>query len=65
MTDSGPDGPGAAELRRRRAIRRRDDPIPLVRRFPALAAIPRARLGRFPTPVERSRRAFATSTRCG
>jgi D-cysteine desulfhydrase len=31
----------------------RDDPIPLVRRFPALAAIPRARLGRFPTPVER------------
>lgn len=30
----------------------RDDPIPLVRRFPALAAIPRARLGRFPTPVE-------------
>lgn len=31
----------------------RDDPIPLVRRFPALAAIPRARLGKFPTPVER------------
>jgi len=31
----------------------RDDAIPLVRRFPALAAIPRARLGRFPTPVER------------
>jgi D-cysteine desulfhydrase len=31
----------------------RDDPIPLVRRYPALAAIPRARLGRFPTPVER------------
>src|SRR5215218_5024930 len=30
----------------------RDDTIPLVRRFPALAAIPRARLGRFPTPVE-------------
>ena len=31
----------------------RDDPLPLVRRFPALAAIPRARLGRYPTPVER------------
>jgi len=31
----------------------RDDPIPLVRRYPALAAIPRARLGKFPTPVER------------
>lgn len=31
----------------------RDDPIPLVRRFPALAAIPRARLGRYPTPVEK------------
>ena len=31
----------------------RSDSIPLVRRFPALAAIPRARLGRFPTPVER------------
>ena len=31
----------------------RDDPIPLVRRFPALAAIPRARLGRYPTPVHR------------
>jgi 1-aminocyclopropane-1-carboxylate deaminase/D-cysteine desulfhydrase-like pyridoxal-dependent ACC family enzyme len=30
----------------------RDDPIPLVRRFPSLAAIPRARLGKFPTPVE-------------
>src|SRR5215207_1642898 len=29
------------------------DSIPLVRRFPALAAIPRARLGTFPTPVER------------
>ena len=29
------------------------DTIPLVRRFPALAAIPRARLGRYPTPVER------------
>lgn len=31
----------------------RTDAIPLVRRFPALAAIPRARLGRYPTPVER------------
>lgn len=30
----------------------RDDAIPLVRRFPGLAAIPRARLGRFPTPIE-------------
>jgi D-cysteine desulfhydrase len=30
-----------------------DAPIPLVRRYPALAAIPRARLGRYPTPVER------------
>ena len=28
------------------------DTIPLVRRYPALAAIPRARLGRYPTPVE-------------
>ncbi|HEX6536357.1 MAG TPA: pyridoxal-phosphate dependent enzyme [Gemmatimonadaceae bacterium] len=28
--------------------------IPLVRRFPALADLPRARLGRFPTPVERA-----------
>jgi D-cysteine desulfhydrase len=27
--------------------------IPLVRRFPALAALPRAVLGEFPTPVER------------
>ena len=27
--------------------------IPLVRRFPALAALPRASLGRFPTPVQR------------
>jgi len=31
----------------------RDDPLPLIRRYPALAAIPRARLGRYPTPVER------------
>jgi D-cysteine desulfhydrase len=29
-------------------------PIPLVRRFPALAAIPRVVLGRFPTPLERA-----------
>ena len=52
MTDSGPDGPGATETPSV-APSTRDDPIPLVRRFPALAAIPRARLGRFPTPVER------------
>jgi D-cysteine desulfhydrase len=30
-----------------------NDELPLVRQFPALAAIPRARLGSFPTPVER------------
>ena len=35
------------------ATQSRSDTIPLVRRFPALAAIPRARLGRFPTAVER------------
>lgn len=52
MTDSGPQGPGAAETRVV-ATSERDEPIPLVRRFPALAAIPRARLGHFPTPVER------------
>ena len=52
MTDSGPQGPGANETPIA-ATPVRDDPIPLVRRFPALAAIPRARLGRFPTPVER------------
>jgi D-cysteine desulfhydrase len=51
MTDAGPDGPGAIATSATAAAR--DDPIPLVRRFPALAAIPRARLGRFPTPVER------------
>ena len=47
MADAGraPGTPSAAPSR--------EDPIPLVRRFPALAAIPRARLGRFPTPVER------------
>ena len=52
MTDAGPDGPGATEIPVV-ATSERDEPIPLVRRFPALAAIPRARLGRFPTPVER------------
>ena len=52
MTDSGPDGPGAVATPVA-AGTARDDPIPLVRRFPALSAIPRARLGRFPTPVER------------
>jgi len=30
----------------------RDSEIPLVKRFPALQALPRARLGRFPSPVE-------------
>ncbi|HUF31085.1 MAG TPA: pyridoxal-phosphate dependent enzyme [Gemmatimonadaceae bacterium] len=29
-----------------------DAPIPLVRRFPALAAVPRVSLGTFPTPVD-------------
>ena len=52
MTDSGPDGPGAVATRVGVGDAR-DDPLPLVRRFPALSAIPRARLGRFPTPVER------------
>src|SRR5262245_50138173 len=51
MTDAGPEGPGASEIPVV-ATSERDEPIPLVRRFPALAAIPRARLGRFPTPVE-------------
>jgi len=41
MTDSGPDGPGVTETRVV-APPDRDEPIPLVRRFPALAAIPRA-----------------------
>ncbi|HUQ81143.1 MAG TPA: pyridoxal-phosphate dependent enzyme [Gemmatimonadaceae bacterium] len=50
MIDSGLHKPGPPAL----AIpTNRHDTIPLVRRFPALAAIPRARLGRFPTPVER------------
>jgi D-cysteine desulfhydrase len=52
MIDSGPDAPGATATPAV-APSERDEPIPLVRRFPALAAIPRARLGRFPTPVER------------
>ena len=51
MIESGPDRPGTAEPIP--PSLQRDDPIPLVRRYPALAAIPRARLGRFPTPVER------------
>ena len=51
MTDSGPQGPGAPESPAV-APSDRDEPIPLVRRFPALAAIPRSRLARFPTPVE-------------
>ena len=52
MTESGLDRPGATATPTSSPTTR-DDPIPLVRRFPALAAIPRARLGRFPTPVER------------
>ncbi len=52
MIDSGPHRPGATATPSSSPITR-DDPIPLVRRFPALAAIPRARLGRFPTPVEK------------
>jgi len=51
MTDSRLEQPGVSTDTARSAGTR-DDPIPLVRRFPALAAIPRARLGRFPTPVE-------------
>jgi D-cysteine desulfhydrase len=49
MTDAGRE-PGATITT---AAPSRSETIPLVRRFPALAAIPRARLGRFPTPVER------------
>ena len=53
MTDDlGPPGPEAV-VSVDASPATRDDPIPLVRRYPALAAIPRARLGRFPTPVER------------
>lgn len=51
MIDSGLDAHGRS-LAPARSPGVRDDPIPLVRRFPALAAIPRARLGKFPTPVE-------------
>src|SRR4051812_5094755 len=50
MTDGGLNAPGGRTTPARSTGR--DDPIPLVRRFPALAAIPRARLGDFPTPVE-------------
>jgi 1-aminocyclopropane-1-carboxylate deaminase/D-cysteine desulfhydrase-like pyridoxal-dependent ACC family enzyme len=32
-----------------------DRPIPLVRRYPDLARIPRVQLGEYPTPVERAR----------
>ena len=52
MTESGSDRPGITAAPISPSLQR-DDPIPLVRRYPALAAIPRARLGRFPTPVER------------
>ena len=51
MIESGPDRPDTTRPISPSLVR--DDPIPLVRRYPALAAIPRARLGRFPTPVER------------
>ena len=53
MTDSGSGAVSDRAHPFRRATPASDDTIPLVRRFPALAAIPRARLGRFPTPVER------------
>jgi 1-aminocyclopropane-1-carboxylate deaminase/D-cysteine desulfhydrase-like pyridoxal-dependent ACC family enzyme len=52
MIEFGPDRPGTTAAPISPSLVR-DDPIPLVRRYPALAAIPRARLGRFPTPVER------------
>ena len=52
MIEFGPDRRGITATPISPAVVR-DDPIPLVRRYPALAAIPRARLGRFPTPVER------------
>ena len=51
MIESGPDRPDTTRPISPSLVR--DDPIPLVRRYPALAAIPLARLGRFPTPVER------------
>ena len=48
------------ESRTRTTIRPRTllppDTIPLVRRFPALRNVPRAELGRFPTPVQRVER---------
>ena len=34
------------------SVSSRDRPIPLVRRYPALASIPRVSLGDYPTPVE-------------
>ena len=51
MTDSGLNQPGknTSSTVERSA---RAETIPLVHRFPALAAIPRARLGKYPTPVE-------------
>jgi D-cysteine desulfhydrase len=52
MIESGSDRPGTTDRPIAPPLAR-DDPIPLVLRYPALAAIPRARLGRFPTPVER------------
>jgi len=52
MVDSGLQQPGANPESLAVSAGSQDS-IPLVRRFPALAAIPRARLGRYPTPVER------------
>src|SRR5688572_25546757 len=52
MVDSGLQQPGA-NAESLAASAGHQNSIPLVRRFPALAAIPRARLGRYPTPVER------------
>jgi len=52
MIDSGPERLGATATPPGSPITR-DDPLPLVYKYPALAAIPRARLGRFPTPVEK------------
>lgn len=53
MSDSsrGKSTSDAARVATRPAERAGD--LPLVRRFPALGRIPRARLGRFPTPIER------------
>jgi D-cysteine desulfhydrase len=50
MPDAGLEQPGATSAS---VPPTRSESIPLVRHFPALTAIPRARLGRFPTPVER------------